>query len=110
MERWGHLADSLATSSLRALVQDASPGLGQGASMWIALGKPVEWQRKLVWYAATSAAMDWSSVLLLVLLLVTAYRLPATMAEIQQRQHGASFTDRLRQAVAHQAWLLALDA
>ena len=110
VERWGHLADSLATSSLNALVQDASPELGQGASMLIALGKPVEWQRKLVWYAATSAAMEWSSVLLLVLLLVTVYRLPATMAEIQQRQHGASFTDRLRQAVAHQAWLLALDA
>ncbi|CAE8688208.1 unnamed protein product, partial [Polarella glacialis] len=119
----GSQADGLAEDSLRAICHDTTQvarsaqdsaaekraGIARGLMVGL-LGKPLELQRKLVYQAAASAAIDWMSAGLLVLLLVTGYRLPAAVLEMRHHHHDARLADRLRMAVSHQAMLLSLDS
>lgn len=106
-------ADLLAEASLEALGRDAdalcaATAAPQGLCSGL-LTKPLEMQHELVRYSAASAVMDWVAAGLLLLLLLSVYRLPRAWAEFHSGDTKRGFADRLRMATAHQAWLLARD-
>jgi len=105
----GFLAESI--SKLEELVVQMPSGELTNAFWGEAWSKPLETQRHLIRTFFLRALTDWVVCCLLLLLIVTFYRLPGIIAEIQ-RSGGASrasMLDRSRIAITHQVWLLARD-